>query len=139
MEGSGLSAKQRRAIELLAQGATRREAAKSSGISERTLFRYLHDPIFAQELERVERELWRATLSGLKSGIRRSLDYLISVLNDEKADKRDRLQAARTLMQTALRVIEAVELGELRARVEALEKLLEGNDETRLALNGKEA
>lgn len=134
-----MNAKQRRVIELLAQGATRREAAKASGISERTLYRWLNDPTFAQELERVERELWQATLAGLKSGIRRSLDYLISVLNDEKADKRDRLQAARTLMQTALRVIEAVELGELRARVEALEKLLEGNDETRLALNGQEA
>lgn len=33
MEGSGLSAKQRRAIELLAQGATRKEAARQKRLS----------------------------------------------------------------------------------------------------------
>lgn len=124
MEKVSPTRKQLRVIELLAQGATRREAAVGAGVGERTVYRWLRDPSFQAALEDAQRELWSSTVSGLKSGIRRALDFVLKTLDAPQASTREKLAAARALLQTALRVIEVAELVQLQKRLEVLEQTI---------------
>lgn len=126
MGESGLNRKQQQAIEALTRGCTRSEAARGCGVSERTLYRWLKEPEFAAALKEASESLWQAVLFGLRSGVRRSLNYLLSVLDDDTMPPRERLVAARTLLNTGLKILEFAEIEALQARVGALEEQLGG-------------
>lgn len=138
MKTHELKPKQHAVLRLLAEGKTRKEAAQLAGVSERTIYGWLAQDHFKAELKRVEHELWQATLAGLKSGIRRSLSYLLSVLDDPNEPTRERIAAAKTVLLTALRVIQAVELAEIRDRLDALEEKLGANNGQSIAIKIEE-
>ena len=103
----------------LAAGLPVSEAAKSSGLSERTVYRRLQEPGFQKRLAATRDELLTSALGELAASATHAVTTLRQLL--ESADDRVRLQAARTLLDQLLRLREAVTL---ESRVMELERRL---------------
>jgi len=88
------------------------DAARSAGISERSLRRWMHDPTFETELRAARRRL----LDGAINRLRRTADGAVSVLDtlarDEKTPASVRVAAAFRLITAALQAAELQDLGE---------------------------
>lgn len=108
-----------RLLAALASGASVEDAASEAGLSQRTAYRRLADPVFRTRLSSARDEVMRDALNELTaSAIRavRTLDQLLSASNEHV-----QLRAARTVLEQLLRFKDAVELTE---RVQALEQQL---------------
>ncbi len=117
--GSKLPRKTEQAISALLHFPTIEEAAKSIGIAEATLSRWLKDPDFRsayQEARRQTVEQATATLQQLTNSVAKTLK---AIVEDDKAPASARVMACRTVLEMAQR---GVEVEELTARVEALER-----------------
>ncbi len=114
-----LSCNQHKAINCLLNNASVEGAARCCGLTSRTLFRYLRDPLFSAELQRRRSALLDATSTGLVSLSQRSLETLAGILDDAEATDALKLRAA---LATLKLLYDHVELSELAARVAALEK-----------------
>ena len=114
-----LSANQRKALEALLRCPSVAQAARTCGLSERTLWRYLSDDVFVSELRtRQDAALAGVTaaLSGM-SGV--ALETLADLLSDGDVPPSVR---ARIGLGWLGELRKAVELGDLTARVIELEK-----------------
>jgi hypothetical protein len=109
----------------LAGGSTVADAARAADVSARTVFRRLQDPAFRSELEAAR----AATIERVGAMLADSATAAVSVLRallDPVIPPSVRLSAARAILELALRYRE---VGDLEARVRALEELLGGRDE----------
>jgi len=105
------------ALAALIGGATRAEAATAAGVCVRTLERWLAEPGFKAELTAGRRLAYDAALATLKGVTGRAVETLAGLLNSR--NESERRHAAAVILSYAFR---AHELGELEARLEALEK-----------------
>lgn len=116
-----LSARQRAAIAHLIGGATQEMAALYTGVTPRTLRRWLEQPVFRAELHRAQ----DATLSGiyreLAAGATDMLTTLRTVALDGAIPPSVRVRAA---LGWLAQLWQARELGELTTRVAELERRL---------------
>ncbi|VTR97821.1 Uncultured bacterium genome assembly Metasoil_fosmids_resub OS=uncultured bacterium PE=4 SV=1 [Gemmata massiliana] len=108
-------------ITLLAGGATIREAAAISGVSERTITRRLKEPAFRQRVSEVRAELMAIAAARLAGGMSEAVDVLRDQL--KSADPHVRHKSAVKLIELTLKVQEVTEL---RQKLEELERRLEG-------------
>ena len=102
--------------ELIA-GATRANAAAKAGISTRTLDRWTAEPAFRLELEAARRAAFNEGLGVLRGAVAKAVETLAALLNSKR--EAERRHAASELLSFAFR---AHEVGELEARIAALEK-----------------
>lgn len=114
-----LTPKQAAALAALLAGRTATEAARAAGCSLRTLARWKAEPFFVAELRAGEAELIGAALRGLSVLARPAADTLGRVLADDGAPVGVKLRAAQIVLDSLLRLREAVDL---EARVAALEE-----------------
>jgi len=119
--GKAFSTEQLKAISLLARGATRSEAAKGAGISERTLYRWLADPEFSGAVKEAQRAVLDALCSGLANAALISVRYLARVAAGEEQGEKLRIRASAALLSNALNVWRYYELTELEDRVKQIE------------------
>jgi hypothetical protein len=123
-----LTARQRRAIEALLVAGTVEGAATRAGVHRTTLFRWLADATFCDELRRREALLLDEAMRILQSGVRVAAAHLISVIADPGAPYGVKVRADEILLSKALTWRE---LHELEARLAALEqRLRNGHRET---------
>ena len=123
-----LSANQHKALAALLTHTRIEDAARASGISARTIRRYLADRDFA----RAYREQQHILLSETTATLQRIATDAAVAISDSLApdieDKNLRLRAARTALEFLLRAVETerriIEQDELEERIEALERLL---------------
>ncbi len=116
---SGLSPRQQHALPIVAASPTLAEAARESGIGKTTLYRWLNDDRFRDELTRLREEsaaLARQELQGL---MLRSVSVLAEALED--TDKAFRLRAARYAMSFANKVSDSQEI---LKKIDSLEQSL---------------
>ena len=89
MAGTGtLSTNQRRALVALLSHGTIAEAAETAGLGERTVQRYLRDPVFKAELHARQDEIISATtaaLAGLSQEAIKALGRSLAILTDQAA------------------------------------------------------
>ena len=109
---------QRRAIEALLNTKSVVEAAKAAGLGERTLYRYLSDPFFRQQLSAAEGDLIDQATRRLLALQGAALDTFEGVLASEEASDTVRLRAAQSVLDSLLKLRE---LRNIEARLVALE------------------
>jgi hypothetical protein len=107
-----------RLLMLLACGATVDAAARSLGLSERTLYRRLRDPAFCQRLQQARADLVQRTAGMLTAAGAESVRTLVA-LQKEANPAATRLGAARAVIQLGMKVREVAELEQRIAALEA--------------------
>lgn len=98
-DSSGLSRKQEKAIEGLITTNTRAAAADYAGCSERSVYKWLSDPIFKSVLLDRENDLRREAGRRLAMSAKEAIDTIKEILSDERKDPGLRLRAADLLLK----------------------------------------
>lgn len=119
-----LSAKKRAALRALLSGLTLESAASASGVSRVSLWRWLQEPAFNEELQRLESEAIQAVSRRLLTLATGAADVLEKALQDSKATIR--LRAAALILE---RLAAYRQAAELERRIEALEAAIARNEE----------
>ena len=119
IEKSGLSPRQQSALPIVAASPTLAQAARASGIGQTTLYRWLDDDRFREELTRLREDAADFARHELKGLMLRSVSVLAEALEDP--DKAVRLRAARYALSFAARISEAQSL---RKEIHDLEQTL---------------
>ena len=120
IEISGLSFKQQSALPFIAVSGSVAQAARDSGVSEKTLRKWLNDPSFREELDRLRQESYDLARKQLQALMPHCLSIFAEVA-EQADDPALRLRAARYLMSYAVKFREFDELADdvrdLRAAV----------------------
>lgn len=107
-----------RAVEALAGGKSRAEAATVAGVGERTIWRWERDPAFKAAQREAEQRLMQGLVIGLLALRDKAIDALDELLSPS-APARVRLQAARATLGALLRAREVVTLENRITELEA--------------------
>lgn len=119
-DGSGVvTGEQERAILALLEQPTVPKAADAAGIVTSTLYRWLKEPIFSQAYREARRESFRHAISLTQRYAPAAIQTLMKVMQDPGANHSAKVTAATALLKFSR---ESIELDDLAARVEALER-----------------
>jgi len=118
---SQLSDRQLRAIEALLMSASVEDAARRSGLSARTVHRYLSSSEFADAFRGRLRTRVEVASARLQSATGDAVECLIEVMIDQSASHGVRTRAAVSVIELSWRWIEA---NEFEDRLSALEQRL---------------
>jgi transposase-like protein len=122
MSGSGVKLKprQHQAVRLLLEGKTVSETAEGVGVTERTLFRWLAEPVFRAEVVSAEQKVLETTSRRLLVLSEQAVNYLEQVLNSPaERGSNVRLRAVQVTLEQLVRVRELVEMEQ---RISELER-----------------
>ena len=119
IEKSDLTFRQHSALPVIAASPTIAEAARSSGIGESTLRRWLEDDHFREELTRLRQESAHLARQELQGLMLRSVSVLTEAM--DHPDMAIRLRAARYALAFAVQFCEAEKL---KSDIQALEDAL---------------
>ena len=103
------------------------EAAKTAGISEATLWRWLKDEEFSKSYREAKRRAVEQAVSRLQQLSGEASDTLGHVMASPVVRANTRVTAARVVLEMA---VKAVETEDLAARIEKLEHLIESEKTT---------
>jgi transposase len=115
-----LTAKQARVIPYLLGAPSLEEGCKRAGVSKVTVYDWLKQPNFRQELKRQRDEMIERALDCLKANVSKATETLVKLLDSKSEPIRAR--AAEDILEFAQK---ALEHEELERRIEALERLLQ--------------
>ena len=118
----GLTAQQQKAIIALLENPTVVKAAEASSVSERTLRRWMSDPIFSKAFRKARRESFSHAISIGAHYAAHAMQTLGMVMTDRTVAAQSRVSAANAILKFGR---DSIELDDLAARVEALERLAE--------------
>src|SRR5690242_13012577 len=110
----------------LAAGTPVDEAAVAAGVSRRTAYRRLADPVFAQRLARARDELISNALGELVDCASHAVATLRGLL--DAGDERVRLAAAKATLEQLLRLRETLALSQ---RLATLERAIQQHNRNR--------
>ena len=111
IEISGLTPRQQAVLPVLALSPSIAQAARQSGVSERTLRRWLDDPAFREQLSQVHRESYELARKQLQALV----PHFISVLAAEAIENPDpgvRIRASRYALSYAVKFSETDRLND---------------------------
>lgn len=100
------------------------KAAEKVGIGEATLWRWMQEDGFQELWREMKRQTVGQAISKIQQSATMAVETLEDVMSNRKAPAMARVVAAKTVLDTALK---AVEIEDLTARLEALER--SANDE----------
>lgn len=117
---SRLTSKQTAAIRALLDPATPSiaQAAKAAGVSETTLYRWMHEPDFSAALADAQGQAIGEAVRSLTALSQRAIAVVHSVLNDVNASPSARLRAATVALEMLLRLKDS---HDFEVRLRALE------------------
>lgn len=122
MPGGSKKAADAALIAHLAAGVSPAGAAKLAGVSEATVFRRLASGPFRERVEKARSDFWDRALGIMSKGATESAIVLRKLLRSD--DSRIKLQAAKSLLETGMKVREVMDLArqmeELRMEMEQL-------------------
>jgi len=116
---SGLTPKQDQAILALLSEPTISKAASALGVSERTIHRWLEDETFHRAFRKARREAFAQAIAVTQRYAPVAVHALAKVMTDGSVQASARVSAATALLKFSR---EALELDDLAARIEALER-----------------
>lgn len=117
------SGREEKILAALLAAPTVREAAITSGIPERTVYKYLARPDFRAEYQRQRTELVRVAWDGLRGTLEEATAVVRGLIADPLAPPQTRLNAARTVLEFTLKATEQLDI---LTRLEALEAAQNG-------------
>ena len=109
----------------LLSGLTLRQAARKCGFSERSAQRYFAQPEFRAQLAGVDSDRVAALGRKLLQGAQRTGILLLQMVNDKTLKARDRISAARLVLESAMKLHELIDVGQ---RLTDLEQHAKGKD-----------
>ena len=110
-----LSQRQQTALPIIALSPTVSQAARDSGVSESTIYRWMEQPAFRHELEQMRRSATELAWSNLMAALPRAVEVLTELL--EHPDDSIRLRAAKEVLAFVFRT------GDLRKLQSDLQEL----------------
>lgn len=116
-----ISAKQQLALDVLLASGDRGRAAQVAGVNDRTLRKWMHEPAFLAALTTAQDATLDQVTADLVTAAGGAVALLASTVDNKDAALGLRLQAARTLLDAALRWRE---LRGIERRLDALEQAL---------------
>ena len=116
--GQKLSRKKEIAIAALIALPTIGDAAKSVGVGEKTLFRWLQLPDFQVAYRKARKEVVTQAVAQIQNGLSDAIKTLSEIMKDTGAPASARVTAARSMIDTAFK---AVEIEDLESRLSDLE------------------
>ncbi len=119
MTNNGLTARQSRALTAMMTSQSVVEAAKTAGVSERTLQRWLDDPAFRKELSERQSEAVTTVTRRLVTLADQAVNTINEVLTDPDIPAATRLRAAESVLSNLLKLRELVDLEARVARLES--------------------
>jgi len=125
-ENVSLTPRQKRAVAALIQARTIAEAAEIASVSERQLFRWMHEPVFLLELRAAEGEAISEAVRSLIVDLRANHDFMRTTRDDPNEVSAIRLRAAMALDGSLLKWREFENVEE---RLNALESEVFGDQE----------
>lgn len=117
-----LNARQLKALAALLDSPSVSAAVTTSGVSRATLDRWLDDATFAAAYRAASRRVFETALNDLQAKTSRAVQTLCEVQEDTNAKPGERVAAARTLLDFALKGREQFELADRIAALEAIAK-----------------
>ncbi len=120
--GEKLTRKQDLAIAALLEMPTITSAAKAAGVSEQTLWRWMQQTDFQEHYRMAKRRVVEQAITRLQGVTGQAVSTLQEIMINTNFSPTPRVLAARTILEFSLK---AVELEDLAARVEELERRLE--------------
>lgn len=93
-------------------------AAAACGISEKTIHQWLNDPAFASALKAAQDATTRAAMRRVVSSVSAAVTVLEEIMQDVSVPPAARVSAARTLLDSALKVYETQDIEERIAAIE---------------------
>lgn len=121
-KGEKLSRKQEDAIIALLTSPTIQAAAEATGIAYITLWRWMRIPEFNEQYREARLETVRQAVSRLSQIATEAVEVLREIMKDLESPPSSRVTAAKTILEGAFK---GIELDDLAARIETLEKTLE--------------
>lgn len=103
----------------LLTSSTVEEACRKSGVSKSTVYAWLKDTNFKEELERQRDVLVKSAFNRLKGSVTKAVDELIKLLNSPRPDIR-RLASKDVIDYT----LKSIEIEDLEQRLNKLEKII---------------
>lgn len=115
-----MTGKQKRALAALLSAPTKREAALIAGISYPTLRRWItQDADFRREYEAELAALLECAAAQVRHGMLDAITTLRRIVADDEAPQSTRVAASKVILDSGLRLVEAVDF---EARLSALEE-----------------
>jgi hypothetical protein len=120
--GSSLGRKQEEAIAALLTQRNIEEAARTAGISTRTLMRWLQVPEFQKTYREARRAAFGQSVARLQQASSAAVSTLLKIMIDPNSPASSRVRAADSVLDHTLK---AIELEDVEARLAALELAVE--------------
>ena len=117
--GDKLSRKREMAITALLSQPSIPAAAKSIGVAEKTLWRWLQRNDFREAYLEARRQLIRQALTTIQTAMEEAVQTLRDVMNDSESPPASRLTAARAIIDFALK---GLEIEDFEMRLSILEE-----------------
>lgn len=122
-----MTPRQQKALEGLLCQPTKHEAALYAGIADSTLRTYLNNDEFVEAYKSAVASMLEDTVHGAQRAMTPALETLKELMNDTDQPGGVRVQASKTILDTALKMTDQLTTTE---RIKAIEKALtEANDE----------
>lgn len=115
----GLTPRQEQAIVALINEATVAKASATTGIPERTIYRWLDDPKFSRAYHDARRQSFSHAISLCAYYAPMAVQALAKILADPQAPHSSRVSAATNMLKTGR---EGIELDDMISRIVALEQ-----------------
>lgn len=112
-----LPIRQRKAVLVLAATGNTTRAAKEAGVTQQTVYRWLEDPTFRNELRAAELQVLENLSRRLMDLTSKAITTLDGLLSDKNSTTR--LRAAQTIIEGALKLREIMSIEERVAKLEA--------------------
>lgn len=91
---------------------TQEQAAKQAHVSISTVKNYLADPAFSHELKERRGQILQDAAMQLQLTVSPAVECLLEIVRDKRASRAYRIQAAKALMDGAIRYTETAQLAE---------------------------
>lgn len=122
---TGLSPRQRRAIEALLQGSSITEAAEKANVSRKTLYVWLGQSDFREELDRLGGAFLEEVANRMVGLASEAVETLRKILTAKDVPIANQIQAVNVILK---RSSELWELHNLNKRIEVLEAVLQNSE-----------
>ena len=125
-EPKELTSKQKRALPYLLEARSIEEGCKRAGVSKATVYEWLKDDVFRNELKRQRNSIIDSAVDTLKANIAKATETLVKHLDSERENIS--IRAAESIIAFTQK---ALEHEELERRIEALEARLDQQSRSR--------
>jgi transposase len=113
--------KQEKAIAALLTTDSVSQAANVAGVGERTLYRWLQEPVFLEQYRKARKTALDQAISTLQERSNAAARALVDIVEDQEMPPSTRVAAAREIIQAS---IKGVERDDFESRLEELERMV---------------